>query len=205
MCRTENISLDSVDFDSSLPCDHRQELLWNDGWTRAVQRWIMNCPCNPNGANPFCIHFAYKNGDNFTVTDYLRFIGCSNTLIHKFQTTQIVTSILDTTRRVAVKWNVNPGDCGDLPQSRSILSTLDDQVGRITLPARNKKKIQILLHETRERIWLSVPVDGTIFLTHFWNPVRDDNILRQLFVREKVLKKKMKKQKMPGRSIVTFL
>ncbi len=103
MCLSKGITLESVDFGTSLPCDHRHELLWNEGGASAVRKAIMNCPCNPEGTNPFCIHFAYKNEDRFTVTDYLRSIGCSDALIHTFQTTQIITSILDTTRRVAVK------------------------------------------------------------------------------------------------------
>lgn len=196
MCLSSNISLDSVDFRSS-PCDHRHELLWNHGWVGAVRSAIIGCPCNPEGKNPFCIHFAYKNNGNFTVTDYLRSIGCTDAVIWKFHATQFITSLLDTTRRVTVKWNVNPGDRGDLEESRGILSTFDDQVvrGERDLSFQSKRKAQLLISETRARIWLSVPVDGAVFLNKFWNPVRMDNLIRQFSVREKVLQKIAKLKK----------
>lgn len=175
----------SFDVASSFPCDHRHERFWKQGWADVVLEKIRNCPCNPGGWNIFCIHSLYFNPDN-SPTKYLESLNCSWTTIRRFQVTQIVAALLDTTRRVVEKWNVNPGNGSNLEESRGILLKNQGRVTTLPLSLRSKASMFVLIEETRKRLALYPPRDGDIFLEKYWEPVRWFNTRLQLSVREKI-------------------
>jgi hypothetical protein len=184
---TKNIHHDSVDFASSSPCDHRHEEFWKPGGARAVEQQIMLCPCNPKWGNPFCIHFSYRSAGHFTVTDYLQFMGYPDVFIREFQVSQTVASLLDTTRRLPGKWNVSPSNRTNLAESRGILLRHESEIAQSELPSEDRNMSQILIDETRNRLALYAPADWKYFLNNFWNPVHENNIRRQLSLREQSL------------------
>jgi hypothetical protein len=174
------------DVASSLPCRHIHESFWKKGWVDAVVEQITNCPCNPGGCNIFCVHSLYSNPNN-SPTKYLESLNCSWITIRRFQVTQIVANLLDTTRRVVEKWNVNLGNSSNLAQSRGILLENQGRVSTLPLPLRKKAPMFLLIEETKNRLALYPPRDGEVFLKKYWEPVRSFNARLQLSVREKIL------------------
>lgn len=184
---TPSDPLHSFDVVSSSPCDHRHERFWKQGWADAVLSHIKNCPCNPGGRSIFCIHALYFNRE-VTPSQYLESLGCSQTTIRIFQVTQIVAALLDTTRRVVEKWNVNPGNDSNLEESRGILLEDRGRILSLRLKSTDKKQVFLLIEETRKRLALYPPRDGDDFLQQYWEPVRLFNTRLQLGLREKILR-----------------
>lgn len=177
----------SFDVVSSSPCDHRHERFWKQGWADTVLSHIKNCPCNPEGRNIFCIHAIYFNRE-VNPSQYLESLGCSQTTIRIFQVTQIVSALLDTTRRVVEKWNVSPWNASNLAESRGILLQDHGRILSLPVSSDNKEPLFLLIEETRKRLALYPPRDGDYFLQQYWEPVRSLNMRLQLGLREKILR-----------------